>query len=120
VSDERCPKKAPEKCPFCGEPEWAQFEEYRDFLCDTVYVKGELKQGGVCALREAPALRADNARLQGEVDRLRGVVEAQKRVIEGQSDLLVAYRLGSHARADKALTKLEKAKSALAALEVGK
>ncbi len=45
--------------------------------------------------------------LQVENKRLRELVDAQ-------SQLLAAYRLGSHRMADAALTRMEKAKAALA------
>lgn len=44
---------------------------------------------------------------------LREAADAERRVlvevIEAQQDLMVAHRLGSHARADRALTRLENA-----------
>ena len=41
------------------------------------------------------------AEIEAEIERLRAVIEAK-------NELLVAYRIGSHAKADRALAKLER------------
>jgi hypothetical protein len=47
-------------------------------------------------------------------------VDALVEIIESQKQLLIAYRLGDHVRADRALTRLEKAEQALATVRATK
>lgn len=57
---------------------------------------------------------------QGILARLRAGqrhIAALKELVAAQDDLLVAYRLGSQTRGDRALTRLDKAKAALAAYD---
>ena len=51
---------------------------------------------------------------------LHAQTKAMVEVIAAQKQLLVAYRLGDHARADRALTRLEQAEQALATMRSGK
>lgn len=63
------------------------------------------------------ALEADLRKERAEIERLRAENKAQGDVILALEALLSAYRLGRQSRADAALTKLEKARAALAAAQ---
>ena len=90
-------------------------------MSPTTLKEGMFKKGGQ---NPAPSTkRLAPPRGQGTPQSRRGLAAAQARIaalteiVAAQSDLLVAYRLNSHEKADKALRRLEKAKQALEVLQ---